>query len=277
MRAEGVTGEVAVMTAQSAVADFETRRFQTAAAHYLNGRPPYPDALIARTVQLIPLGPGDRVLDLGCGPAQLAIAFAPHVAEAVAMDPEPEMLAIAREMAQGVANLRVAAGRSDDLDDRFGRFKAAVIGRAFHWMDRPDTLARLDRLIEPGGAVALFGEEAPRLPENRRIGEFQALMRRYAAGDESHAILTKDYAPHASMLLASAFNRLEEIRVFSRRRLDLETLTDRLLSYSSTSRARLGPRADEMLAELEAKMTEWEAEGPMEEVLASSALIAWRG
>ncbi len=264
------------MTAQPA-ADFEARRFQTAAAHYLNGRPPYPGALIARVAELIGLTGSDRVLDLGCGPGQLARAFAPRVAEVVAMDPEPQMLALAREMAAGAPNMRVVQGRSDDLDNRHGRFTAVVIGRAFHWMDREQTLAALDRLIEPGGAVVLFGEEPARVPENARILEYDAMHTRWSDDDTNRArLLSKDYRPHLSVLLDSPFRRLERIGVIVRHPLSLQTLVDRTLSYSSTSRARLGARADELIAELERKYAVWEAKGPMEEVLTSTALMAFR-
>jgi SAM-dependent methyltransferase len=263
------------MTTQPA-ADFEARRFQTAAAHYLAGRPPYPEALIARVVQLIGLTPGDRVLDLGCGPGQLARAFAPHVGDVVAMDPEPQMLAIARELAAGVPNMQVVQGRSDDLDDRHGRFKAVVIGRAFHWMDRAATLNTLDRLIAPGGAVVLFGDRTPKLPENRRIEEFRELERAWSTDDSTHPEMKRDEPRHMSVLLASPFRRLEEIGVIHRLPLTLQTLTNRLLSFSSTSRARLGDKADDMLAELARRFEAWEAEGPMEEVLTATALMAFR-
>ena len=263
------------MTAEPAP-DFEARRFQSAAAHYLAGRPPYPDALIERVVQIVGLTRADRLLDLGCGPGQLARAFAAHVAQAVAMDPEPQMLAIAREQAAGVSNMQVVQGRSDDLDDRHGRFKAVLIGRAFHWMDREQTLRDLDALIEPGGAVVLIGEEYVKTPENRRIEEFQALDRAWSADDRSHPILQTRQRPHLSVLLASPFSRLEQIGVIHRHPLTLQTLCDRLLSFSSTSRARLGDRADEMLAELARKFAAWEAQGPMEEVLMATALVARR-
>ena len=42
-----------------------------------------------------------RLLDLGCGTGQLVIPLAAHVAEAVGMDPEPEMLVEAAEMRTG--------------------------------------------------------------------------------------------------------------------------------------------------------------------------------
>src|SRR5262245_6291519 len=97
-----------------AAPDFAVRRFQSAAAHYCAGRAPYPAGLIARTAELLQLGPHDRIMDLGCGPAQLAVAFAPFVGRVLALDPEPAMLALAREAALGVPNVEVIEGRSED-------------------------------------------------------------------------------------------------------------------------------------------------------------------
>jgi trans-aconitate methyltransferase len=58
---------------------FEPRRFRTAAAHYLAGRVAYPPRLISRVAEICGLEASGRLLDLGCGPGQLAKAFAPFV------------------------------------------------------------------------------------------------------------------------------------------------------------------------------------------------------
>jgi SAM-dependent methyltransferase len=260
-----------------AASDFAARRFQSAAAHYLAGRAAYPPALIARTAGLLDLRPTDRLLDLGCGPAQLAIGFAPLVGEVLALDPEPAMLELARRRVEGLANVTVAAGSSSDLGPGLGRFRAVLIGRAFHWMDRAATLQRLDALIEDDGAVVLFGDERPDVPENAWLKAYQALLERYAGDDEVRRRRRSDaFLPHLSVLLASRFNRLERISVMGVRRLVVETLVERALSYSSTSRARLGERADVMVAELRAAAPAWSPDGGFTEVLTSSALIARR-
>ena len=263
------------MTTEPA-ADFESRRFQTAAAHYLAGRPPYPDALIARTAELVGLTRSDRLLDLGCGPGQVSRAFAPFAREVVAMDPESAMLDIARLTNASIPNVTVVQGRSDQLDAGHGRFKAVVIARAFHWMDRDQTLRTLDGLVEPGGAVVLMGEELQKVPENARMEEFRQLDRTWSADDRTHPIFQARERPHLSVLLASPFSQLEQIEVIQRHPLSYQALADRLLSFSSTSRARLGAKADEMLEDLRGKVEAWEAQGPLEEVLASQALIARR-
>jgi SAM-dependent methyltransferase len=257
--------------------DFAARRFQSAAAHYCAGRAPYPPALIARTAELLRLTPQDRVMDLGCGPAQLAVAFAPFVGHVLALDPEPQMLALAREAARRIPNVEVRQGGSDDLGPELGTFRAALIGRAFHWMDRRETLRRFETLLQDDGAVVLFGDERPALPENAWVKEFESLLERYSDGDDDRKRRRSDaFAPHVSVLLGSAFNRLERISIIGRRALQLQGLIDLALSRSSTSRARLGDRADAMIDELRARAAVWSPDGMFTEVLTSSALIARR-
>jgi ubiquinone/menaquinone biosynthesis C-methylase UbiE len=147
---------------------FDPERYRSAAAHYERGRVPYPPALIRRVAEVTGLGAGHRVLDLGCGPGPLARAFAPLVREVVAVDPSPEMLAEARRLAGPAANIRFLDGSSHDLDPALAPFRLVVMGRSFHWMDRVETLRRLDRMIEPDGALALFGDSAPAVPANAR-------------------------------------------------------------------------------------------------------------
>ena len=255
---------------------FATRRFQSAADHYLAGRAPYPATLIASTAASLDLGREDRLLDLGCGPAQLAVAFAPYVKEVLALDPEPNMIALARAAARDLPNVTVSAGSSDDLGADLGRFRCVVIGRAFHWMQREETLRRLDTLIVPGGAVVLFGDERPTLPENEWVKEFEALIERYSADDPDRTRRRSDaFLPHLSVLLDSPFSALERISHVYRRAITAQDLVERALSQSSTSRARLGARADAMVVEIEA-LPVVRSNRPLAEALSSSALIARR-
>ncbi len=73
----------------------------------------------------------------GTGPGLVAIAFARHVGSVLAVDPEPEMLRLAREAVRvaGVP-VEVREGISETLGPAWGRFQAVTLGRSFHWMDR---------------------------------------------------------------------------------------------------------------------------------------------
>ena len=84
------------------------------------------------------------------------------------MDPSPEMLGQARALGGKTSNIRFVSGSSYDLWPDFGHFHLVVMGRSFHWMDRVDTLKRLDRIVEPAGAVAL--SRTPHLRSRQMAG-----------------------------------------------------------------------------------------------------------
>ena len=254
------------------------RRFKSTVPHYLAGRPSYAPALIARVAQLCELSSAHRLLDLGCGPGQLAIAFAPYAESVLAIDPEPEMLCAARTAAGGRApNIEFCEASSEDLGAAFGRFWMAVIGRAFHRMDRAETMRRLDQMISPGGAVVLIGDDHPEVPDNRWRTDYRTLIDAYAQSDPAREQRrTGRHLQHEAVLLDSAFNALERIGVIERRRIESERLVDRALSMSSTSPARLGTQAEE-LADRIRELTERHGIGGfITEVVESVALIARR-
>lgn len=250
---------------------FEPRRFETAAAHYLEGRPPYPMRLIRHVAALAGLGAGDRVLDLGCGPGQLAARFAALASEVLAVDPEPEMLRRAEELAGKSGKVRFRRGSSYNVGPDFGRFRLVTMGRSFHWMDREETLRRLDRLIDPGGAVALFSDRHPDLPENAWREGFRAITRHF--GGENPA---KGRFRHTGVLLGSAFRALDAISVIERRQVTVENLIDRALSMSSTSPGKLGKRAAAMEAALHGLLQAYAVDGLITEVVAVWALVGRR-
>lgn len=248
---------------------FEPDRFRSAAAHYERGRVAYAPALIARVAAVTGLDADDRVLDLGCGPAPLARGFAPLTREVVAVDPSADMLAEARALTADTDNIRLVGGSSQDLGPDFGRFHLVVMGRSFHWMDRVETLRRLDGLIAPDGAVALFHDSAPQVPANAWRASWDEIRGRYGEGDGPHR--GADWIRHEAVLLASPFRHLETFGVIERRALDIETLIARTLSMSTTSPSRLGARTDALVAELRAALGD-----VTEEVVETSALVAWR-
>ena len=258
---------------------FQPHRFRHAAADYLQGRPPYSGQLIATVAQLCGLDGGGSLLDLGCGPGQLARAFRPHVANAVGIDPEPEMLALARQLTEA-AGLAIAfhEGSSQDLAPGMGPYRLVTIGRAFHWMDRPETARRLDSLIEPGGALILFQDSHPKLPDNAWRAEYRAILDAATQVFQRQAWRGPDWVPHEAVLLDSPFSTLRRISVVERRRTPGDALLHRALSMSSSTRDLLGPDGVERLRlDLATLVRSAAAEdGLVTEVVESVALIAQR-
>jgi len=158
-----------------------------------------------------------------------------------------------------------------------GLFRLVTIGRAFHWMDREATLRRLEKIVEPEGAIALFGDRHPQVPDNSWCPVFDEIIDRYAADDAARTTRRgAGWLRHEAVLLDSAFCFLERFSVIERRRTSLASFVDRALSISSVSRDRIGPRADDLALEVNAAMARFAQEGTIVEVVESEALVARR-
>src|SRR5687767_11936615 len=121
------------------------------AAHYARYRRGYPPAAVDVIARAFGLTDRDAVVDPRCGTGQLTLPLAARAGTVVGVDPEPDMLAIARR--HPVPNVRWHRGTDRDLTDiAAGRRLAAVTAAvAIHWMDR-DALFRAARpLLRDGG------------------------------------------------------------------------------------------------------------------------------
>ena len=258
---------------------YEPRRFQSAVPYHQTYRLPYPERLIARVAALLELGPRDPVLDLGCGPGSLSLPLARLGMAVTAADPEPEMLAAAEAAAktEGVP-LTLWRGGSYDLTPAMGPFKLVTIGRAFHWMDRQATLAMLDCIILPGGAVVLFHDAHPVLPENDWFKTLCKVGDRYGRAAQPHigerkALGHRRYEP---FLYQSAFTKLDGLSVTIRQPISEDEIVGRAFSQSTTSPEKLGDRADSFEAELRERLRALSADGQFIEIAEMVALVARR-
>jgi SAM-dependent methyltransferase len=258
---------------------FEARRFRSTAAYYTRYRVPYPDQLIERDSVRAGLAPGERLLDLGCGPGQLGIAFARLCgARVTGLDPEPEMLDTARADATAAGvSVDFIQGSSYDLDQTFAPLKMTVMGRSFHWMDRPATLKALDDITVPDGCVVLFGDRhISSAPEWRDVVDGLAETFAPARNADRERRKRPDWTPHETVLLQSPFNDLERIGIVRERQLTADDIVGRALSTSVTSPETLGDRADTFETELRAALAKLSPDGHFSEMVEITGLIARR-
>jgi len=254
-----------------AAAPPDPQRFQGTVAFYERYRLTYPHRLIRRVAGLAGLKPGDAVLDLGCGTGMLAIPFAREGMAVTAMDPEPEMLAATAAAAEGAGVcVTLQQAGSYDLTPDMGPYRLVVIGRAFHWMDRPATLAMLERIVTPDGAVALFHDAHPPVEENgwfKTVCDISARHRRLS-GTAERGGGHRRYEP---FLLASAFTELDGLSVTIRQTWTVEDIVGRAFSMSVSV-----PDRTALAAELTAALRESSPDGKFTEVAELVALLARR-
>ena len=120
---------------------------------------------LAGIVSLAGAGPGDRVLDVACGPGFLTLAFASRCAEATGVDATESWLDRARAEARrrGLANARFEAGDATALPFADARFDLVSCRAAFHHFPAPErVLAEMKRVAKPGGRLVvadMLGDE----------------------------------------------------------------------------------------------------------------------
>jgi SAM-dependent methyltransferase len=114
----------------------------------------FSEPLADRFVELVPVEPGDRVLDVGCGPGVLTQRLVDRLgADAVqGVDPSGSFLEAARER---LPQVQFRLGDAEELDYPDDAFDAAFAQLVVHFMtDAVRGLRQMARVTAPGGVVA---------------------------------------------------------------------------------------------------------------------------
>ena len=135
--------------------DFHERMGIVHALHRLWN--PLPDAVIDELAELMDLGPGRRVLDIGCGAGELIVRWArDRGVSAVGVDCSPWALTQARSR-RDAAELDVAfveaRGEEFETNERFD--VVSCLGASWIWGGYRGTLRALKAFVRSGGFVVV--------------------------------------------------------------------------------------------------------------------------
>jgi len=254
-------------------------RFATTAEFYEQYRPPYPAEFFRTVAQKLTLDKRHALIDLGTGPGVLALGFAPYAGRVVGVDPEPSMLAAARAAAaRADAGVTFIEGRAEDLPAEIGSFDVVTIGRALHWMDHAALGPAFARLVASGGAIVICASFSARDGSNPWLEDYDAARRRWSDEDLLSGSRRGEHAHRnpADVLGPLGFGVVETIRVHATHEVSAADLARRVLTFSSSSPAALGDKADAMLADIEARLLPFAGDGVLKETLMSAASVARR-
>jgi SAM-dependent methyltransferase len=109
-------------------------------------------------LEMLEISPGDRVLDVGCGPGNFSRDFAHAAGEGlvVGIDASETMLATAVKRGGG-ANLAYVRGDAGDLPFGDASFGAVCCFAALYLIEEPmKALDEIVRVLAPGGRVGLL-------------------------------------------------------------------------------------------------------------------------
>jgi ubiquinone/menaquinone biosynthesis C-methylase UbiE len=143
------------------------KQFAPVAANYATSAVHAGGADLAAMLGAIPLGGAERVLDAGSGAGHTALAFAPRVAEVVAVDLTEAMLAQGRKLAheRGISNITCQRGDVERLPFPDASFDIVTSRYSAHHYPHPlAALREFARVLKPGGAFLLVDVVAPEEP-----------------------------------------------------------------------------------------------------------------
>lgn len=126
-------------------------RFSDIARQYARFRPQYPEALVSELASMAPSS--EAALDVATGNGQVACKLARHFHRVAATDISEKQLAQAdREI--NVVYHRMPAEQMDFPD---ASFDLITVAQAVHWFDFDLFYAEAERVLKPGGVLAVFG------------------------------------------------------------------------------------------------------------------------
>jgi SAM-dependent methyltransferase len=110
-----------------------------------------------RSYELLQVGPGSRVVDVGCGAGTAVVELAAIGADAVGIDASDEAVAFAREHHP---DCRFEVGDAHRLPFPDGSLDGYRAEKLYHALDDPDkACAEARRVLGPGGRIVLVGQD----------------------------------------------------------------------------------------------------------------------
>ena len=104
--------------------------------------------------------PGERILDVGCGPGFYAEELLEQVGpdgSVVGVDSSADMLAVAAHRCEGRGNVAFHQADATSLPVRDGEFDAALSVQVLEYVDEVDVaLAEIHRTLRPGGRLVVW-------------------------------------------------------------------------------------------------------------------------
>jgi len=124
------------------------------AQHYAAARPTYPSALYDLILSRCPSLWG-QCIDLGCGTGQATVTLAKHFDSVIGIDPS------ATQLENATRHPKITYIHGTMEDQLVGKFpeqsvSCIVSAQTVHWMDIPKLYEEVNRILVPGGVLALW-------------------------------------------------------------------------------------------------------------------------
>lgn len=128
--------------------------FNEDAELYDRARPGYPAALFVDLAALSGIGPGCRVLEIGCGTGQATLPLAERGYEIICVELGANMAAVAQRKLAGFPSVQVVISAFEDWPLPTEPFDVVFAATAFHWLDPTVRVAKAADALRVSGTLA---------------------------------------------------------------------------------------------------------------------------
>ena len=153
--------------------------FDSVADGYHHARPEYPTALYTDLIEFARLGPGDRLLEIGCATGKATIPLADRGFPITCVELGAELAAQARRNLAAYPQVNVFQGAFEDWQPpAAGQFSLVFAATAWHWIDPEVRYQKAWSALRPGGHLAFWNAQHVLPPDGDPI--FEELQPVYA-------------------------------------------------------------------------------------------------
>ncbi|MEM9484777.1 MAG: class I SAM-dependent methyltransferase [Cyanobacteria bacterium P01_F01_bin.116] len=150
-----------------------TQRFSDRVKDYIKYRPDYPEALFTHLVKHCGLTADHIVADIGSGTGLLTKHFLDRGHQIYAVEPNTPMRSAAESLLHAYPQFQSISGQAEATTLANASVDWIVAGQAFHWFDQEKTRLEFERILKPGGHVALiWNDRIDEIPFHQDYEEF---------------------------------------------------------------------------------------------------------
>lgn len=131
--------------------------FDQSAASYQDARPDYPAKLFDDLISVAGLLPGDRAVEIGCGPGKATGPLARRGLRITALEPGRQLAEQARTNLTGTGTEVITTTFEDWAPDPARDYALVYAATAWHWVDPEVRWSKATSILDRRGHLAIFG------------------------------------------------------------------------------------------------------------------------
>jgi SAM-dependent methyltransferase len=128
--------------------------FDEVAELYDRARPTYPDELFDDLVEIAHIGPGSRILEVGCGTGKATLPLAARGIRITCVELGASLAAVARRNLESFPDVEIVVADFETWTPPHA-YDALVSFTAYHWIERELRYVKAAEALRDGGAMAI--------------------------------------------------------------------------------------------------------------------------